>query len=439
MTKHINRRGFLKTSTLGVLGAGAISGVSVSLTAQEEKSKPVFPKIRAYRTLGRTGFKASDIGIGTSRQFTVPVLKALLEAGVNYIDTAEGYGRGASEKNVGEAIKGTDRKSIFITSKLGIKPDVTKEEVLERFGKCLERLDTPYIDCLMIHGANPETIKADGFHQATEQLKNEGKLKYIGASNHGSHRSKGKDDTMEKALVAAVEDGRFDVLLIVYNFLQRDQAEKILAAAKAKNVGTTIMKSNPIGRYYGMQERMAQMKKEGKEIGERMLKYMDRMKETAAKAEVFIKKNNLQNPTEVRDAALRFVLNNPDAHVLTLAFSSFEDIEGMLPLSGTHLKGKDKKTLAAYKEGCGNFYCRHACGLCESSCPRGVPVNTIMRYNHYFDAHGSEKYAMEKYARLELTKADACAACTGGCESACPYNVPIQSLLVMAHQQLTLA
>lgn len=439
MNKHFNRRGFLKTSTLGVLGAGVMSGAAASLTALEETPKTAFPKIKAYRTLGRTGFKASDIGIGASRQFTVPVIKALLDAGVNYIDTAERYGRGASEKSIGEAIKGRDRKSIFITSKLGIKPEVTKEEILERFGKCLERLDTPYIDCLMIHSASPETVKAEGFHQATEQLKKEGKLKYIGASNHGSHSSAGKDDTMEKALVAAVEDGRFDVLLIVYNFLQKDQAEKIFASAKAKNVGTTIMKSNPIGRYYETKSRMEQMKKDGKEIDKRTQKYMERMKETAAKAEVFIKKHNLLNPAEVRDAALRFVLNNQEAQVLNLAFSSFEDIENMLKLSGTHLKGKDKKTLAAYKEGCGELYCRHACGICESSCPRGVPVNTIMRYKHYFDAHGSEKYAMEKYARLELNKAEACETCTGGCESACPHNVPIQSLLVMAHRQLTLA
>ena len=62
-----------------------------------------------------------------------------------------------------------------------------------------------------------------------------------------------------------------------------------------------------------------------------------------------------------------------------------------------------------------------------------------MRYNHYFDAHGSEKFAMEKYAKLETPKADSCRNCAGLCEQSCPYGVPIQGLLNIAHTQLTLA
>ena len=81
--------------------------------------------------------------------------------------------------------------------------------------------------------------------------------------------------------------------------------------------------------------------------------------------------------------------------------------------------------LAAYKEECGELYCRHACGICESSCPHHVPVNTIMRYNHYFEAQGSEKFAMEKYAQLETSKADHCRNCAGWCQTSCPYGVPI--------------
>ena len=61
-----------------------------------------------------------------------------------------------------------------------------------------------------------------------------------------------------------------------------------------------------------------------------------------------------------------------------------------------------------------------------------------MRYNHYFQAQGKEKYAMKNYARLS-TKADLCADCKGHCESACPYDVPIYGLLNIAHKTLTLA
>jgi predicted aldo/keto reductase-like oxidoreductase len=437
MAKHINRRIFLKTSTLGVMGAGVIG--NTQLLSREEKPGTEFPKIKEYRTLGRTGFKASDIGIGTSRQYPTPVIKALLDAGVNYIDTAERYGRGASEKSIGDAIKGRDRKSLFITTKLGIRKEDTKEQLIARFRKCLERLDTEYIDCLMIHGASPETVKLDSFHQAVKQLKSEGKLRFTGASNHGA-RFREQPDMMEKSLMAAVTDGRFDVILVVYNFLQKEAGERILAACKEKNVGTTIMKSDPVGRYYSMKERIEQTKKEGKEVEQRMKDYFQRLQKAADKAESFIKAHNLKNPAEVRDAALRFVLSNPNAHVLTLAFSSFEDVENLLKLSGSRLKGKDKQKLAAYTDGCGGLYCRHGCGICEADCPHHVPVNTIMRYNHYFEAHGSEKFAMEKYAQLPSEKAEMCRTCTAGsCEAACPHRIPIQALLVMAHQQLTLA
>ncbi|MDH5385777.1 MAG: hypothetical protein OEY18_13830, partial [Candidatus Aminicenantes bacterium] len=72
-------------------------------------------------------------------------------------------------------------------------------------------------------------------------------------------------------------------------------------------------------------------------------------------------------------------------------------------------------------------------------CPQGVPVNTIMRYNHYFVAQGREKEAMEKYNKIPGTKADMCSTCSGYCEGACPHNVPIQGMLLLAHEQLSLA
>ena len=79
----------------------------------------------------------------------------------------------------------------------------------------------------------------------------------------------------------------------------------------------------------------------------------------------------------------------------------------------------------------------HACGICQGSCPENIPINTIMRYNHYFEAQNREKHAMSKYARLTTRKAERCYLCTGNCESKCPYNVPIQGMLNIAHKELT--
>lgn len=434
-TKGMDRRGFIKTSTLGIAGVGSLLSAK-SLSAGQD-TKAAIPKIKAYRTLGRTGFKVSDIGIGTARVYPVPVMNAVLDAGVNYIDSAEGYGRGAAEKNIGEAIKGRDRKSLFITTKIRMRGVSSKEQVVEKVQQCLQRLQTDYIDCLLIQGPSAVDLKDENFHKGMDQLKKEGKVRFVGVASHGSH-FQNQGDTMEKVLLESVDDGRFDLLLIVYNFIQKEAGEKVLDAAMKKNIATTIMKSDPLGRYFEMKERIEQMKKSGEEIDDRTKSYMARMEDTAKQAEAFLKKNNLKDPGEIKSAALKFVLENPKVNTLNLAFNNFDDVRNLLKLSGTGMEPEEKSLLAGVEEECGRLYCRHACGVCESACPDQVPVNTIMRYQHYFETNGSEKFAMGKYANLDCSKADLCRTCQGLCESACPYGVPIQGLLNLAHAQLSL-
>ena len=140
---------------------------------------------------------------------------------MNYIDTGESYSRGKSEISIGQAIKGFNRKSLFITTKLRLKDNETKEDILKRAGKCLERLDTEYIDCLMVH--NPpsvEMVKYEPFHQACAQLKSGGKLRFVGISSHGGRHGR-EQATMDKVLLAAAQDGRFAVMLLIYNFIQK--------------------------------------------------------------------------------------------------------------------------------------------------------------------------------------------------------------------------
>ncbi len=437
MSKHegMDRRDFIKTSAIGLAGAGTVFAAKPVSAGQAATAET--PKIKSYRTLGRTGFKVSDIGIGTSQTFPTEVMKAALDAGVNYFDTGEGYGRGQAERSIGEAVKGRNRKTLFITTKFRMDGLAGAADVVAKLDQCLERLQTDYVDCLMLGPQTAASVKSEVYHKAIEELKKQGKVRFSGASSHGP-RMPGQGDSMEDILLAAVEDGRFDVLLLVYNFLQREPGEKILEAAAKKNIGTTIMKSNPLGRYFDMKNRMEQMKKDGQPIDERMQQGMAQMEETAKQAQTFIQKNGLKTPEEIKAAALKFVLVDPRVQTLNLAFNTFEDVNRWLALSGSAPDRGEKGLLASYERNFGSLYCRHACGVCESSCPSGVPVNTIMRYNHYFEAQGSEKFAMEKYAALDSAKAEACRVCPGFCERACPYGVPARTLLCMAHAQLTL-
>jgi len=432
----MNRRNFLKNSALGV---GAALGTDLVFGQEQQPTTPAPQpelKIKGYRTLGRTGFKVSDISCGYIKD--PAVLERLLDTGVNYIDAAENY---ENEEMIGSVLKKRDRKSIFLTTKLIItNENATKDDFVSRAYQALKRLQVDFVDCLMIHSCeNMRQLKNEAFHAAAKQLKAEGKIKYFGLSNHGSNFYVDPEETMEKILVEAAKDGRFDVMQLAYNFIQDDKGDAVIKICKENNIGTVIMKTNPIGNTSRLKARLEQFKKEGKEIPPQLPSMIAKLEDKEKRSQEFIQKYRLNDAKRMRDAAIRFVLSNPDAHTISCSFHNFDGLDAFIPLSGTTLSDMEKIQLAAYKEACGSYYCRHACGLCEPACPHHVPVNTIMRFKHYFEAQGKEKYAMKNYAHLAGPKADICLKCAGHCESACPFGVPVHSLLCMAHHTLTIA
>lgn len=437
MKKGIDRRKFIKQSALGVAGTGLLSNGLPLPGEQETIASPL--KIKRYRTLGRTGFKVSEISSGMPQNEAV--LNRLLDAGVNYIDVAASYSNGKFEWNTGNALKNRDRKAFFINTKLNIRKGDTKESYIKRTNECLERLQTDYIDGMMIHNAQSvEEVKSPEFHAAMKQLKKEGKVRFVGVACHGtSYPTYGrKIDSMEKVLTTAALDGRFDVLLMVYNFLTKESSERILKVCKEKNIGVTLMKVNPVSDYLQVMDMIKEFESEKKKIPGNFELMRQKFKEQAEQMKAFLKIDYLKNPARIREASIRFALNNPAVHTVCCTCLNFEDADTFIKLSGMPLTGEDKNTLAAYRQGFGKLYCRHGCGLCESRCPQHVPVNTIMRYNHYFTAQGREKHAMLEYKKLPGHKADLCSNCPGFCETACPHNVSIHALLNLAHKRLTL-
>ncbi len=113
-----------------------------------------------------------------------------LDSGYRAFDGARAYG---TERIVGTllgqrfASGELTREELFITTKLEIKDDDTEETILDRFGKCQERLRTDYVDALYMHSV-PKVSVLDhvGFHKATAKLKADSRLRFVGVSNHGS-------------------------------------------------------------------------------------------------------------------------------------------------------------------------------------------------------------------------------------------------------------
>lgn len=429
---RLGRRQFFRKAALGAAGAGLAGRAAGGAAVPHQADAP--PRIREYRVLGRTGFKVSDISCGFITDDGV--IRAAREAGMNYFDTAEEYP--GHHRILARALKGLDRKSVFIATKLEVQEDRSKEGFLRRARKALGELQTDYVDCLMMHcPEKAATLKTEGFHAAMTELKAEGRVKHVGVSQHGTFWFRDPEETMETILLAAAEDGRFDVFLMAYNFLRRDNAEKVLAACANRKIGVALMKTAPVTLYYGIKSRIEAMEKGQKPVDPLFADGLKRYKEKYEAAQAFIAAHGLRTKEEIRDAAIRFVLGRPEVHTACCQTQTYADLEAYLRLSGTRLSAADEKMLGAYGETCGGLYCRHACGRCEPACPRGVPVNTILRYQHYFLGQGREKESMALYAKVPGARADSCRECAAPCEAGCPYGLPVRAMLVTAHDVLT--
>lgn len=436
-SNKLNRRSFIKRASLSTMGMGVASTGAIAGTRERVINDPAI--IKEYRKFGRTGFQVGDLSSGNP--MNEAVLKALLDSGVNLIDTGEVYVNGNSERLIGRVIQDFDRSKLFINSKLYTESEFpSKKEVVKRVNDCLERLQTDYVDCMQIHSAeNTRILNDKAFHEGMEQLKNEGKVRHVGVSCHGNNWAMPTEENLEKILMAAVDDGRFDVILLAYNFVNADMAEKVLNACEQKDIATIIMKSNPVYLYSIFEGRMAKIEEEGKEADEFTQAYYDKYKIMNEQAKNFFANYGITDEKEFRNAASRFVLSNPKAHTTIWDFQSFDDVENMLGLSGQRLNHKDSQMLSGFHEHLGHTACRIGCNDCEAACPHHLPVNKILRYNYYFSVKKQEKRAMTKFAKLNIQKpAELCVSCEGHCEEACKYGVWTRPLIAAAQQNLEL-
>ncbi len=444
-SSSLSRRKFFQVG--GALAAGGsliLPGISCKGGGDEGK-------IKKYRTLGRTGFKVSEIAMGGTRNRDATVVRYAYDHGINYFDMGETYINGQAEQFIGENQQFMDRKKIFITTKIRLREDETKESMLERFRKCQERLNTDYIDAFYMHGVPTiDMLSNANFHAVTDQLKSEGRIKYIGLSCHGPGRTS-NGNSMEEVCLAAAEDGRFDLMLLIYNFMNKEAGEKILAACKKNNIGTTAMKTapgvlkaiaydpeNPTPAQTRSVDRMKERNMSDEQIMERMQRSYEQQKETAEKTKPFAEKYGIMTEDDLRVASVHWVMQNPDMHTTCVSFADFDLIDRVLPISGTKLSMTERNFIGDYRLAFNNNYCRHGCDICVAKCPKHLPVSTIMRYAYYFECQGREKDAMVKYHRLEGKDGSLCLKCDGQCAGACPHGVDIQANLVQAHGHLAL-
>jgi aryl-alcohol dehydrogenase-like predicted oxidoreductase len=433
--RTVSRRRFLSAAGAALAGFGARSGVLSGRSGDKGAGGPAQPRIQAFRPLGRTGFRVSDIAFGSSYLTDPAILEAALDAGINYIDCAEVYLGGQVERTVGRVLTRRPRKSVFLTTKIVLRPGETRASVKSRALKCLDRLGLESVDCFMMHAA--PTVAAVGsaaFHQAVSELKAEGRVRFTGLSNHGSYYFDA-EETMDKVVLAAAADGRFDILTFAYNFLQREMGERILAACREKKLGAVVIKTNPVLNYLKVRGQVEARLKEGRRPEGQWTTLLGRLQALKEKAGPFLRGVAEGDTRAVRAAGLKYVLSEPGVSAACVSIGNTDDLRAFVELSGRTLASSEARLLGAYGRTLGRLYCRHACGRCEALCPRGVPVNTIMRLAHY-SGQGLAGLAAAEYAALPGPRAENCAACSGPCQEGCPHGVPVHGLLTLAHEDL---
>lgn len=198
-----------------------------------------------YRKLGRTGLKVSEFCLGTmtfrwtsTEEQSLQVLDRAWDAGINFIDTADVYSRwaegnpgGVAEEIIGEWMKGKPRDQIVIATKVRGRmwdgpngEGLSRQHIMLAVEHSLRRLQTDTIDLYQTHAPDLDT-PLDETLRALDDLVHQGKVRYIGASNHRAW-------LLTKALWTSDKLGlaRYDSIQPHYHLLNRPEVEPELAA-----------------------------------------------------------------------------------------------------------------------------------------------------------------------------------------------------------------
>lgn len=198
-----------------------------------------------YRTLGKTGFKVSEISLGTwqlggkwgtdfDEEVAAETLEKAIDGGVNFIDTADVYKGTESEVAIGKAIKKSNKR-IYVATKCGRQIDphtnenYTPAALRGYVEESLQRLDVEAIDLIQLHCPPTEVYYRPEIFAEFDKLKKEGKILNLGVSI-------GKVEEGIKAL----EYDNVTSIQVIYNMFRQRPHEKLFPMAKEKNVGIIV-------------------------------------------------------------------------------------------------------------------------------------------------------------------------------------------------------
>jgi len=215
-----------------------------------------------YRILGRTGLRVSVMGLGggghsrlgmakgKTESESVNILKEGIDAGINFIDTAELYG---TESIVGKGIQGIDRDKVIISSKKMVREGMTSREVQEGLEKSLKNLGTDYLDIYHLHGVTPEGYDycVSEIYPTFQRMKEKGMIRFIGITERF------EKDYSHGMLQKGLDDSIWDVMMVGFNMLNQLARNLVFKKSVEKNIG--ILNMFAVRRAFSNPERLSQI------------------------------------------------------------------------------------------------------------------------------------------------------------------------------------
>lgn len=371
-TENLSRRKFLSTGALAVTPL-ALPRFNLSPgMANPQKGTSIL-----RRKLGRTGLEIPIVSMGVMNADNPAVVKQSYEIGVRLFDTAMGYQGGRNEEMIGSVIKSLGaRDKVLIQTKIK-KPrgastaeDISRQ-MLADFDGCLKRLQTDYVDILLIHGPSVSEMNDPGVMQALNEAKKQKRARFIGLSTHMSQADVLNDAARTKF---------YDTVTVAFNFTQARDSALIDAIKKAAagGIGVIAMKTQATGR-------------RGPAFG---------------------------NPVN-QTAALKWVLNHPQVTTAIPGYTNFEHMKEDFSVAyGLEYTEAEKKFLAEKNLLAEIQFCQQ-CGQCVATCVRGVDIPALMRTHMYAARYGNFHHARatldEIAGNAHLRLCGICAECTARC------------------------
>jgi uncharacterized protein len=369
----MRRRDFLKSSVVGLGGFTYLTSNVGDVPSGQEGAAGRF----ARRTLGKTGMQLPVITMGVMNTSNPALVRAALDAGLFFLDTAQGYQRGTNESMIGEVLKGRPRDTFALATKAslpkhqttGLYPEeATEEAFTKKIDTSLKNLGLDYVDIYHHHGVwTREAALHEPILTALEKAKKAGKTRFVGITTHRNE---------PEVIHAAVDSKVYDVVLTAYNFRQKHVEEIKKAIARAAEAGLGVVAMKTIGGNVG---------------------------------------GAYHNQAIDARAALKWALQDSNVHTVITGFTTFDQLELDLTVlrdfSLTKLE-RENLRMASLQAG---LYCQ-GCGRCLTQCVSQLPIPDLMRASMYLYGYRNLVAAQDLLLSLTLPS-DPCAGC-----SACPVQ-----------------